>query len=541
MLNVNKRCGEKGCSKPASFGAAGGGKAEFCVTHAPAGMLNVESMRCSEASCSKRASFGAAACKKVKFCATHTPAGAVDVKKRCGEASCSKRPSFSAAYGGKAEFCATHASANMVNVKKRCGEASCSTPASFGAAYGGKAEFCATHASANMVNVKQRCGEASCSTPVSFGAAYGGKAEFCATHASANMVNVKKKRCGEASCSTRASFGAADGGEVEFCATHVRPGMVGSKPIRCGKQGCSTRPSFGVASGEQAKLCSTHARPGRADDKSEQLGNKGRSKRASVEAADCRAVEFCAPRAGAGSMTGNQSAIQRRSTRVGGHENTCLHVAHDPDMVSDAAVRVHEKECLDDESSVGETGVDFDGWEARSSQPSDADANTNDSGPNAHSRRSSRAVCAGQRGANFMTSWRDASGQSRREAAADGASLGGTKTRMTVKLETTAAPAGGSERKKTSAELITALSGSPDGMDSSGYSSNAVNRSYNSSITCERSTKRLRMTEQVGPLFDVAAGHDVMSEGGVADVKSELDVSASSRCVSVGLSCPRGR
>ncbi|CAM9485810.1 unnamed protein product [Sphacelaria rigidula] len=148
MVNVNrKRCGKEGCFKHRSYGVAGGSKAEFCTTHARAGMVNFKSKRCRKEGCFKDSSYGVAGGEKAEFCATHARAGMVNFEnKRCDKDGCSTSPTFGAAGGRKAELCARHVRISKFNVTDgRLGKEG-STKLSFGEVGDLKVEFRFQHA-----------------------------------------------------------------------------------------------------------------------------------------------------------------------------------------------------------------------------------------------------------------------------------------------------------------------------------------------------------------------------------------------------------
>ncbi|CAM9496718.1 unnamed protein product, partial [Sphacelaria rigidula] len=60
VKEVQKGCGNEGCSKQPSYGVAESREAEFCADHARAGMVNVVSKKCGNEGCSKTPSYGIA-------------------------------------------------------------------------------------------------------------------------------------------------------------------------------------------------------------------------------------------------------------------------------------------------------------------------------------------------------------------------------------------------------------------------------------------------------------------------------------------------
>ncbi|CAM9903697.1 unnamed protein product [Sphacelaria rigidula] len=507
MVNVpSKRCGKEGCSKLPSFGAAGGRKAEFCATHAPAGMVNVSSSRCGEEGCSKQPSFGAAGGRKAEFCATHAPAGMINVRgKRCGMEGCSKHPSFGTAGGRKAEFCATHAPAGMIAVRTmECGKEGCSKHPSSRAVGGRKAEFCAAHAPKDMVSeIRKRCGKEGRSKQAYFGVAGVRKTELCAVHAPAGMVNVSSSRCDKEGCSERPYFGATGSKKAKFYAIRSRAGIAHFTSKRCGKED-SKHPSIGAAGGRETKFCATPAR------------------------------------AGLISMNDNERVPQRCSKRVRKHQYTCRDAAHCLAMASDVP-HVQAKNRPNDSPVVGKSGVDIDERDGRPTHPSDAGPNANDGCCNTNFSRSSRVMCSRRRGADSTTTLPVASRQPPGTATADGVSPDGSQSRMKTKIETTVAPPRGFYGKRTSGELVTTQSSTCDSMSDGGSSGTTTNRSCYSSIASGRNTKWLRRTVRGKSVFDVAAGNDETFEGEGGDVKRELDVSAPSCYVSAASSRTRER
>ncbi|CAM9869050.1 unnamed protein product [Sphacelaria rigidula] len=421
----------------------------------------------------------------------------------------------------------------MVYLKnKPCGKEGCFKRSSFGAA-GGKKEFCATHARAGMVDVQyKQCGKEGCSRRPSFGAAGGKKAEFCATHSRADMVDVRSKRCGKEDCSKHASFGAAGGRKKEFCATHARAGMIHVKNKQCGKESCPTLPSFGAAGGEKAEFFATHARAGMIDVRSKRCGKEDCSNHALQE------VDLCATPARQGSVKGSDSASHGCSNRVREHGNTCRLAAHGLAMASDAARHIQEKIIPSDGSTLGEAGVGFDGHGERLDHPSGAGPTTSDGGCTSSGRRSSRITRATRRDANSITTPPVALGQPPGAAAPDRVPLGEAETCIEMKIDATVAPTGVVEEIRTSGEQATALSCSCDSTGNGGSSNITRNRSFGSRISSVRNTKRPRRAVDVEPVFDVATGHDVMSEEEGDGVKLELDVSNAFRDASAALSRP---
>ncbi|CAM9296296.1 unnamed protein product [Sphacelaria rigidula] len=390
-------------------------------------------------------------------------------------------------------------------VSKRCGEEGCFKHPSFGVASSRKAEFCAAHARAGMVDVvSKRCGEEGCFKRPSFGAASSRKAEFCAAHARAGMVNVRSKRCGEEGCFKKTSFNVASSRKAEFCAAHARAGMVNVKSKRCGNESCSTQPSFGKVGSIKVEFCATHANAG---------------------------VVF---------MDGNAEASQRSSNGMREQGNSHHPGARDLTMASDAAGRVREGIYLNDDSAVGETGVAIHRRGGKSNHSSGRGFNTHDRGRNVDSRRSSRAIHVGRRGANSATispaTWRQSPGV----AAADGVPFDGAETHMKTKVETTVAPARGFEGMRTS-KLVTARSSNCDGMSRGGSSNITRNASCDGIITNGRGTKRLRRTAQVEPVVDAETEDSMMSEKKGNDMKFESDVCVPCLHVSAALSRPRAR
>lgn len=82
--------------------------------------MSVHHKRCGNIGCTKRPSYGAAGTSKAKLCHEHAREGMVDVvSKRCGESGCSTQPNFGKAGTTKAEFCAAHATDRMVDVRNK--------------------------------------------------------------------------------------------------------------------------------------------------------------------------------------------------------------------------------------------------------------------------------------------------------------------------------------------------------------------------------------------------------------------------------------
>ena len=93
---------------------AGTKEAEYCLQHAPDGMVNVSSSACRTESCGKRPSFGGAGTKTVEYCAYFASNGMVDACSKDGTTgTCGKEPSFENANTRTAEYCAQ-------NVRLKC-------------------------------------------------------------------------------------------------------------------------------------------------------------------------------------------------------------------------------------------------------------------------------------------------------------------------------------------------------------------------------------------------------------------------------------
>ena len=123
---------------------AGTKTAEYCVQHAPDGMVNVDSRKCRTEGCRKQPSFGVAGTKTTEYCAQHAPDGMVNVCSRKSRTEgCGKRPLFRVAGMKTAEYCAQHAS-DICSRKFRTG--GCGKKPSFGVAATQTAEYCAQHA-----------------------------------------------------------------------------------------------------------------------------------------------------------------------------------------------------------------------------------------------------------------------------------------------------------------------------------------------------------------------------------------------------------
>ncbi|CAM9864214.1 unnamed protein product [Sphacelaria rigidula] len=340
----------------------------------------------------------------------------------------------------------------------------------------------------------------------SLGAAGGRKAEFCAAHAPAGMVDVRRKRCGKEGCSTRPSFGAAGGRKAEFCAAHAPAGMVGVRSKRCGKEGCSTRPSLGATGGRKAEFCATRSRAGMVNVRSRGCGEEG-SEHPSFGAAGGREAKFC--------------ASQRCSKRVRDRQYKCRRAAHSLAVASDVR-HVQGKNHPNDNSVVGESGVNVDERGGRHTHPSDAGPNANDGCRSANVCCGSRAMRSRRRVASPMTTLPVASRQPPGAAPADEISSDGAQTRMKTNIEMTAASPRDFDGKRTSGELVTAPPSSRHSMSDGGSIGTTIRGSCHSGIARGKSTKRLRRTVQVEPVLDVAAGNDETSEEEGGDVKLEL-------------------
>ncbi|CAM9931920.1 unnamed protein product [Sphacelaria rigidula] len=498
MVDVkNKQCGEEGCSKRPLFGSAGGGQAEFCATHALAGIVDVRTNRCGNEGCSKQPSFGAADGGKAEFCATHARAGMVDfTSKRCGEEGCSEHPSFGTPGDEKAAFCTTQAPADIGAIgREQCVKEGCSKRPLFRSAVGGQAELCATHAPAGIVEVEwKRCGEEECSKHPLFGAAGGGRAEVCATHTLAGMVDMGAKRRGKDGRSQQPSIGTAGGRKAEFWAPHTRAGMVHVENKRCGKKDCSKQASCGAAGGEMMELCTIHVQAG----------------------------------------MGHQCTSQCCVNRVREYEKLWAHAAHELVMSCDAAGHVHENKHLRDDLAVGKTAVGIDRRGERRSYISNAGPNANDCCRDTNDSLSSRAIRSRRRLENLRAP-PTALGPPSDAAPIDSVPSDRAEARMKLELETTIALACVSKGVTSSGQLFTAQPSSCGSMGNGDSRGAAMKVSYGSGIATGRNTKRLRWTAQVEPVFDVAAEDDLMVDEDRAGVKLELGVSASSGYVSSSL------
>ena len=256
------KCIQEGCETYAVFGIEGG-KAQFCVTHKMAVMVNLKDAKCEYEGCTSIHPVFNIEGGKGRFCFEHKLDGMEDVRnKRCETKGCNIQPAFGIE-GGKAKFCATHKIPGMVNVKNKiCETDGCNIQPAFGIE-GGKAKFCATHKIPGMVNLKdKKCEYEGCKIRPVFGIE-GGKAKFCATHKIPGMVNVKNKKCETEGCEIRSNFGKK-GNKAKFCASHKIPGMVDVSHKLCEHEGCEIRPNFGKKNGK-AKFCATHKIPGMVD------------------------------------------------------------------------------------------------------------------------------------------------------------------------------------------------------------------------------------------------------------------------------------
>ncbi|CAN0100869.1 unnamed protein product [Ascophyllum nodosum] len=119
MVRVwGRKCRNEGCGKCPVFGMAGTKTAEYCVQHAPGGMVNVWDRKCKSEGCGKQPSFGVAGTKTVEYCAQHASAGMVNVRNRKSRTEgFGKRPSLGVAGTKTAEYGSQHAPDAMINVR----------------------------------------------------------------------------------------------------------------------------------------------------------------------------------------------------------------------------------------------------------------------------------------------------------------------------------------------------------------------------------------------------------------------------------------
>lgn len=200
-------------------------------------------------------------------------------------------------------------------------------------------------------------------------------------------------------------------------------------------------------------------------------------------------------------------------------------------MASDIAGYTCDRR-LSNDVAVRETGVSIDECGGKRNLSSDAGPNTTDGACKAFVTRW---------GANSETTSSVLSEQPPGAAATDGACLGGAETYMKMEVEATTVTARVSNVMRTSGEMVTARCSNRDNMGNGGPSSVFRNATRGRSIASGRNTNRLRQTPHVKPEVDVATKDKAVFEEGEADVKSESDVPAPSRCVPAACSPPRKR
>lgn len=189
-------CEKDGCGTRPSYAAnAKAKRPNFCAKHAPKGWIRLRATvnrLCAKPECPKWSSFGVVGSKNAEFCVTHALAGMVDVRGRtCKHDGCGTRPTYGVPGTKKAEFCSKHVRAGMMNViTRRCLQPHCNITPSFGLHGSISANFCAQHAMDGMVNLRSKtCVHPGCKITASFGAKGNQARRFCAEHASDGMTN----------------------------------------------------------------------------------------------------------------------------------------------------------------------------------------------------------------------------------------------------------------------------------------------------------------------------------------------------------------
>ncbi|CAM9608782.1 unnamed protein product [Ectocarpus sp. 12 AP-2014] len=198
MVNIYlKTCGQPDCTNTSTFGVEGTKKTEFCVEHAPQGMVFMYHKTCSQPACTQRPSYGVVGTKKLLFCRQHAPQGMVYVRnKLCGHPNCTKTPCFGVEGTKSAKFCREHAPQEMVNVNaKTCGRPDCTKRPVFGVAGTKKRVFCSQHATHGMVDVSIKlCDHPNCTKAPRFGIEGTIEGGFRLQHATDDMTNRKTGR-----------------------------------------------------------------------------------------------------------------------------------------------------------------------------------------------------------------------------------------------------------------------------------------------------------------------------------------------------------
>lgn len=132
MVDVRKRhCSHDSCTKRPIFNMEGNRTAEYCRTHAKAGMVNVSRRRCSHDSCTKHPIFNMEGNKTAVYCGTHAKDGMVEVSlsRRCSNITCARRPTWGLLTDGTASVCSYHMGDVLgdpvINFEARCKVAGC--------------------------------------------------------------------------------------------------------------------------------------------------------------------------------------------------------------------------------------------------------------------------------------------------------------------------------------------------------------------------------------------------------------------------------
>ena len=226
MVDVkSKRCQVVGCQSAPSFGIKGG-KAQFCLSHKSADMINLVSKRCEGEGCDSictsfdnRGGIG-------RFCGTHKEKGMINVKtKRCQADYCDSIPIFGTK-GGVPQFCGTHKKPDMVDVKnKMCEIDDCNTRSLYGIP-GHPYSRCFSHKEPGMIpRSNARCSD--CRELAIWGINWAPR--HCETHKTLDDLNLVERPCG--SCGL--SFVLDKDNRCEYCspesfkrATHAKQNAI---------------------------------------------------------------------------------------------------------------------------------------------------------------------------------------------------------------------------------------------------------------------------------------------------------------------------
>lgn len=274
----SKMCGHPGCRKQPCMGVAGSKKREFCVKHAPEGMVSLRFKQCKYSGCPKQPTRGLPGSKKAEYCAAHAPEGMVNSRDRsCRFEGCIRGAVFGVPGTRKPLCCTQHSEEGMVNViSALCKSEGCDIVASYGLA-GSKREYCAKHARKGMINLRyKKCSHKGCTNRPSFGDPERGRGEYCATHASPGMACFARK-CTHDRC-TKLRYPYVAIVKKEPCTALDKNGMVNLAVIKCAYEECMVIPSMNTSSGDtNMAYCAEHAFNGLASMRNKKMSVCSRS------------------------------------------------------------------------------------------------------------------------------------------------------------------------------------------------------------------------------------------------------------------------